>query len=58
MAEFSFYPARGIDELLVADPATQTVRLWRRDGDEYAEVAESALLAATAADLTAEIAWP
>jgi len=34
------------------------VRLWRRDGDEYAEAAESAPLAATAADLTAESAWP
>jgi len=58
MAKFGFYAGRGVDELLVADPAARTIRLWQRAANGYAEVNESRLLDATAADLVAEIAWP
>ena len=56
--KFAFYAAHGVDELLIADPASRQVRLWRRTGDDsYAESDASALLNVTAADLTARLDW-
>jgi len=57
-AKFSFYAANGVEELIVADPHTRSVRCFRRDGAGFAEVTESELLRVGASDLTAGIAWP
>jgi len=62
--KFGFYAAHGVEEILVADPAERTVRLWRLGGaDEgttrdYAEVDRSDLLDIRADDLRDQITWP
>lgn len=56
--KFGFYAARRVEEILVADPATKTVRLFARVGTAYDETARSALLDVTAADLTSGVEWP
>ena len=57
--KFGFYARHGVDEVLVADPSSRTVTLWRRVSDAgYEEVAASSLLGVTATELTAAIAWP
>lgn len=57
--KFGFYAGRGVDELLVVDPAQRVVGIWRRmSAERYEPVAASALLAVGAADLTAAIDWP
>ena len=48
--KFGFYPAHGVDELIVADPTARTVTYRQTDG--------SALLAISMAELHAGIAWP
>jgi Uma2 family endonuclease len=59
-AKFDFYAARGVDELIVADPAGHTVRVFSRaaDGAGYVETDGSVLLGISAADATAAITWP
>ena len=57
-AEFGFYAAHGVDELLVADPDACTVRCWHRVGDDYVEQDRSALLDLDMATLVAEVRWP
>ena len=57
-AKFGFYAARGVDELIVADPQEQLVRCFRRDGLQYIEVEASDLLSVTADELTRGIDWP
>jgi len=62
--KFGFYAAHGVDEILVADPAERTVRLWRLGGAaegaarEYLEVDRSDLLDIRADDLRDQITWP
>jgi Uma2 family endonuclease len=56
--KFAFYGAHFVDELIVADPAARTVTCWAREGAAYREVAESALLGATAQWLRDGIDWP
>src|SRR5262245_59005249 len=53
-----FYAARGVDELIVADPAARTVTCWVLDGDTYRPSDRSVLLAVAAADLQAGLDWP
>ncbi len=57
-AKFDFYYAHGIEEIIVADPATRTVKCFRRSGTRFAESEMSDLLGVTAASLTAELDWP
>lgn len=63
--KFGFYAARGVDEILVADPASRIVRLWQLAmateagaAAEYEETDASELLNVTAAELTSAIEWP
>ena len=56
--KFGFYADHDVDELIIADPATRTVRFWQRGPNGYAEVAASALLAVSAETLTQLITWP
>lgn len=57
-AKFGFYAARGVRELLVADPAERTVRCWRLVEGAYEPADASELLAVDMVELTAEIDWP
>ena len=61
-AKFGFYAARGVDEIVVADPAAHVVRIWRRTegggASAYEETGRSELLDVTAATLTGAIDWP
>ncbi len=57
-AKFGFYAAHGVEEILVADPATRTVRCWHLVGGRYGESAASGLLGLPMAALQADIDWP
>ncbi|MDQ3485414.1 MAG: Uma2 family endonuclease [Actinomycetota bacterium] len=56
--KFDFYAAHGVDELLVADPDTRTVRCWHLTDGAYDEQPASALLDVDLATLIAEVDWP
>jgi hypothetical protein len=56
--KFAFYAQHGVDELLVADPATRRVRCWGLEGERYVETASSELLEVTVDELTYAIPWP
>lgn len=57
-AKPAFYARHGMDEVLVADPAPRTVRLWQLRADGYEESGRSDLLGVTGDDLAAELPWP
>lgn len=57
-AKFTFYSARGVDEVIVADPQERSVRCFRQGGDDYVEADASALLGARAEELAGGITWP
>ena len=52
-AKFGFYHARGVEELLVADPAERAVKLFRRGEAGYAQSESSAVLEASVAAIAA-----
>lgn len=56
--KLGFYAAHGVDELLVADPATRSVRCWRLEGGGYVESRHSDLLGLGVDELIGSIAWP
>lgn len=57
--KFAFYARRGVDEILVADPAAQALRVWRRSPDgRFEETAASSVLNVSSAELAAAITWP
>jgi hypothetical protein len=56
--KLGFYASRGVDEIIVADPTESVVRLFRLDGGQYEEVAESRLLGVAADELKASLEWP
>lgn len=56
--KFAFYARHRVDEVLVVDPVSQTVRCWRLAGESYVESDASGLLGVTAAHLAAGIDWP
>lgn len=58
VAKLDFYAAHGVDELLVADPETRTVRCWHLVGGQYVETDRSALLDLDMPILTGEVRWP
>ncbi|MGH9130402.1 MAG: Uma2 family endonuclease [Acidimicrobiales bacterium] len=55
--KFDFYAAHEVDELIVADPRTQRISCYRRDGDHYLESPRSEALGVSAAELTESIDW-
>ena len=57
-AKFDFFAARGVDELIVADPQERLVRCFRLEGLRYVEVDTSDLLSVSADELTRDIDWP
>jgi Uma2 family endonuclease len=56
--KFPFYAARGVDELIVADPAARPVTCWILYDEAYRQSDRSVLLAVAAADLQARLDWP
>jgi Uma2 family endonuclease len=57
-AKFGFYFDRGVEELLVVDPARRTVEWYTRGPDAFVRASGSTLLGVTEDELTAEIDWP
>ncbi len=53
-----FYAARGVDEVIIADPDERRVRILARSGDRYDDVDRSALLGIDASSVAGEITWP
>ena len=64
LAKLTFYAGRGVDEVLIADPALRTVRGWQLQPgllgqkSRYEETGHSDLLEVTGAELAAELRWP
>ena len=56
--KFGFYHLRGVEEILVADPAKRELRLFRRGETEYELTDSSAVLEASATAIAAGITWP
>lgn len=57
-AKFGFYAARGVDELLIVDPARRVVE-WYALGDHgYGQVGASRLIDAGPDELARRIDWP
>lgn len=56
--KFDFYAAHGVEEILVADPETRTVRCWHLVDGSYVEQPSSALLDVAMSTLESEIDWP
>jgi Uma2 family endonuclease len=53
-----FYAARGVDEVLIADPGERSVHWLARSGGEYREVERSGLIELGPAELAERIDWP
>ena len=56
--KFDFYAAHGVEEILVADPVTHSVRCWQLIDGSYFEQPMSRLLDVAMSTLEAEVAWP
>lgn len=57
--KFGFYARRGVEEILIVDPAARTVQFWRRTSDEgYERAPASNLLGISGDELTAAVEWP
>lgn len=56
--KLTFHHRVGVDELIIADPDTRTIRILVRDAAEYREVDRSALLGTVRSSLEASIDWP
>ena len=56
--KFEFYFDHGVEELVVADPASRTVRWWQRSNESFEPVDVSPLLGVDVADVVALIDWP
>ena len=56
--KFDFYAVHGVEEIIVADPAEPVVRIFRLEGSQYEEAAESRLLGVAADQLTTGVEWP
>lgn len=63
--KFEFYRAHQVEEILVADPANRTVRIWQHVRTEdgaftgtFMEANRSGLLGASAAHLADSVDWP
>jgi hypothetical protein len=47
-----------VDELLIVDPAEQTVRWFARSDERYEPVARSGLIELSPAELAGQLDWP
>ena len=56
--KLGFYAAHGVDEILVADPAEQSITLLELRDGKYARVDRSRLLGVAAGELERQIDWP
>ena len=56
--KFDFYHARGVAEILVADPAKEELTLFRRGAAHYEPADSSAVLEASVAAIAGGISWP
>lgn len=56
--KFDFYAAHGVDEMIVADPESRSVRCWHLAEGTYVEQPASALLDIDMATLVSEVDWP
>ncbi|HVM13726.1 MAG TPA: Uma2 family endonuclease [Egibacteraceae bacterium] len=57
-AKLPFYAAHEVDELLIADPHTRTLRWLARSGGTYGEVEVSDLLGVDVEAFAEQIDWP
>ncbi len=57
-AELALHVARGVDEVLVADPASRRVRPWQLRGGAHVETGRSDLLDVTGDELAAQVDRP
>jgi len=57
-AKLPFYAARGVDEVLLVDPADRTVTWLALGGGEYQPVMRSRLIELGPAEVAARIDWP
>ncbi len=56
--KFGHYFGRGVEELLIVDPAQRTVEWFERGPDGFKATGGSALLGTTSDELAATIDWP
>ena len=56
--KFDFYFARGVDEMILADPATRRITFWSRNDSGFIESVASRLLSLDVAQLSSLVAWP
>lgn len=57
-AKLDFYLAHGVEEVIIADPASRSVRCYGRSEGSFAESPTSRLLGVTMAELRDGIDWP
>jgi len=57
-AKLGFYAARGVQELVVADPQERSVRLWQLRDGALVDTGRSDLLDVEAATVVDEVRWP
>lgn len=57
-AKFDFYADHGVDEILVADPDSRSIRCWSLAARPARPLAVSAVLGVACADLEAQLDWP
>ena len=57
-AKFGFYAAHGVEEIVVANPRSRSVRCFHAEGGHFIEGPGSELLGVRADELTAAIDWP
>jgi len=57
-AKLGFYAARGVEELVVADPQERSVRLWQLRDGALVDTGRSDLLDVEAATVVDEVRWP
>ncbi len=53
-----FYAKRGVEEVIVADPQSRAVSIFRLDYNDHRETDGSELLGATTGELGRDIDWP
>jgi Uma2 family endonuclease len=56
--KFDFYFAHGVEELVVADPSTRTLRWWARGDGRFVPAETSVLLEVAVLEVAGSIDWP
>lgn len=56
--KFDFYAHHGVEEIIVADPVTKSVRFFVIDNNDVSQVARSPLLKVTSEFIRSSIDWP